>query len=118
MSWLADEGIDRIVVERLREAGYAVVWVAEECPGATDEHVLALALQLGAVLITADKDFGELVFRQRRASEGVLLARLPELLPADRARRVRETLDSHAAELTGQFSGLSSRSLRIRHLTP
>jgi predicted nuclease of predicted toxin-antitoxin system len=114
VSWLADEGIDRIVVERLREAGYPVVWVADQCPGATDEHVLALAHQLDAVLIPADKDFGELVFRQGRANAGVLLARLSELLPTDRARRVQETLDSHAAELRGHFSVLSPQSLRIR----
>lgn len=114
MSWLADEGIDRIVVECLREAGYPVVWIAEQCPGASDERVLFLAHELSAVLITSDKDFGELVFRQGRASSGVLLARLSGLLPADRARRVREALDRHAEEFGGHFSVLSPRSLRIR----
>jgi len=64
------------VVQRLRADGHHVAYVAEMDPGITDEAVLALANEQSALLVTADKDFGELVYRQRRLSSGVVLVRL------------------------------------------
>jgi predicted nuclease of predicted toxin-antitoxin system len=76
--FLADEGVDRQIVERLRLDGHEVsyVYVAEMAPGIMDEVVLSESRNSESVLITADKDFGELVFRQRQALTGVLLIRL------------------------------------------
>lgn len=68
MNLLADESIDRQIVERLRQDGHYVPFVAEMGPGIADDVVLARANQEGAMLLTVDKDFGELVFRQRRLS--------------------------------------------------
>ena len=76
MNLLADEGIDRAVVERLRQAGHTVAWIAELSPSISDDAVLQQANDLNALLITADKDFGELIHRQRRIHAGVLLLRL------------------------------------------
>jgi hypothetical protein len=61
--FVADEGVDR-------------QYVAEMSPGMLDETVLMESPSSASVLITVDKDFGELVFRQRQASTGVLLIRL------------------------------------------
>ena len=76
MTFLADEGVDRQIVERLRLDGHEVSYVAEMTPGIMDEVVLSESRNSESVLITADKDFGELVFRQRQTSTGVLLIRL------------------------------------------
>lgn len=76
MNLLADESVDQPVVDRLRAEGHAVLSIAEMEPSISDEAVLTLANQRGAGLLTADKDFGELVFRQGRVSAGVLLLRL------------------------------------------
>lgn len=59
MNFLADEGVDRQIVERLRIEGYSVLYVAQMQPGISDDVVLDLANQYNALLITADKDFGE-----------------------------------------------------------
>ena len=72
MTFLADESVDRQIVVRLRLDGHQVAYVAEMSPGIMDEVVLAASRISASVLITADKDFGELVLRQRRASTGVL----------------------------------------------
>lgn len=56
MRILADECIGRTIVDRLRRDGINVVWVAETCPGADDEAVLACAVDTGRVLLTVDKD--------------------------------------------------------------
>ncbi|HUE24225.1 MAG TPA: DUF5615 family PIN-like protein [Bryobacteraceae bacterium] len=76
MTFVADESVDRQIVERLRLDGHRVAYVAEMSPGIMDETVLTESRVSESVLITADKDFGELVFRQRQASTGVLLMRL------------------------------------------
>ena len=73
MTFLADEGVDRQIVERLRLDGHQVAYVAEMSPGITDEIVLMESRTSASLLITADKDFGELVLRQRRAWTGVTL---------------------------------------------
>ncbi|MGQ9627032.1 MAG: DUF5615 family PIN-like protein [Anaerolineae bacterium] len=81
MKFLADEGVDRQIVERLRENGLSVLYVAEIEPGISDDEVLNQANRETALLLTTDKDFGELVFRQGRVIQGVILIRLAGLSP-------------------------------------
>ena len=68
MMFLADESIDRQIVEQLGEEGHTVFYVAEMDPGISDDSVLSLANEKDAVLITADRDFGEMIFRQKKIS--------------------------------------------------
>ena len=70
MNLLADESVDRPIVERLRDDGHEVVYVAELSPSIGDDEVLQKANDSRALLLTTDKDFGELVFRQRRLNLG------------------------------------------------
>lgn len=56
MNFLADESVDRQVVDRLRQDGHAVRYIAEMEPGISDDRVLDLANQEADVLLTADKD--------------------------------------------------------------
>jgi predicted nuclease of predicted toxin-antitoxin system len=76
MTLVADESIERIITARLRSEGHNVTAIIESHPGMKDDDILALAHNLQAVLLTADKDFGELVFRLHRLSTGVILHRL------------------------------------------
>lgn len=75
MNLLLDESVDAPVAQRLRTDGHAVTCVWELEPGIADNEVLARANRGKAVLVTADKDFGELVFRLGRVHNGVLLIR-------------------------------------------
>ena len=118
MILLADEGVDRQIVERLRQDGHDVAYVAEMSPGITDELVLTQSRNLASVLITSDKDFGELVFRKRQASTGVLLVRLSGLGPVQKASMVSAVIRDHNGELPGAFSVLSPGNLRIRRALP
>jgi predicted nuclease of predicted toxin-antitoxin system len=114
MNFLADESIDQPVVERLRADGHEVLAVAEMAPSIPDEAVLTLANQREAILLTADKDFGELVFRQHRISAGVVLMRLAGLSPATKARVVASVIRAHASELFHAFTVVSPGMVRIR----
>jgi predicted nuclease of predicted toxin-antitoxin system len=114
VTFLADEGVDRQIVERLRLDGHRVAYVAEMSPGIMDEVVLMESRISASVLITADKDFGELVFRQRQASTGVLLIRLWGLGLAMKAEVVAGAIKEHGQELPGAFAVLSPGNIRIR----
>ena len=115
MDFVADEGVDRHIVERLRHEGHNVAYVAEMDPGIEDEAVLEQAAAAGAVLVTADKDFGELVFRLGQASSGVLLVRLVGRSPEGKANIVAAVVEKYGDELTEAFSVLSASGVRIRH---
>jgi predicted nuclease of predicted toxin-antitoxin system len=111
---VADEGVDRAVVERLRQDGHEVLYVAELSPSVSDEEVLQQANARNAVLLTADKDFGDLVFRQGLAQYGVVLLRLAGLANATKAEIVAEVCRDRTAELVRSFSVVSAGQVRIR----
>lgn len=82
MRWLVDECVDAELVDQLRQRGYDVAYVAADGSGSTDPQILLRARSEDRVLLTEDKDFGDLVFRHRLALPGVVLLRT---LPEDRA---------------------------------
>ena len=102
MKFLADENLDLSVVARLREAGHQVLAVAEMEPGVPDNVVLDLANAEAAMLITGDKDFGELAFRQSRLPGTAKAAILIHFFGA------------HFYELPGSFTVVSPGMVRIR----
>ena len=114
MNLLADESVDQPVVERLRDDGPDVLYVAELSPSVIDEEVLQEANDRGALLVTADKDFGELVFRQGRLHSGVMLLRLSGLSNATKAEMVAEVCRDRASELLRAFGVISPGRVRIR----
>jgi len=116
VNFFVDESIDRQIVSRLRRDGHAVRYVAEMEPGISDDMVLDLANEEADVLLTADKDFGELVFRQGRLAPDIMLIRLAGLSPARKAEVVASAIDQHGEELPGAFAVLTPRSFRIRRL--
>lgn len=74
--FLANENVPADAVEAARNAGHDLAWVHETHAGAEDDTVLALSLSEGRVLVTFDKDFGEMAFHQgKKATSGVVLLR-------------------------------------------
>ncbi|OGO28490.1 MAG: hypothetical protein A2W33_00295 [Chloroflexi bacterium RBG_16_52_11] len=114
MKFLADESVDRQVVDQLRMDGHEVWYVSEMKAGIPDHLVLSRANQETAILITADKDFGELIFRQKRISMGVILTRLAGLSPGQKAEVVSTAINQHIPELKNAFTVIVPGSIRIR----
>ena len=114
MKFLADECVDRQIVDRLGQEGHEVLYVAEMKPGIADEEVLNLANQEKSILLTADKDFGELIFRQGKIAKGVILVRLAGLSPGVKAEVVTDAIKDHAGELLQAFSVITPVTVRIR----
>ncbi len=114
MNLVANEDVDRAVVERLRLDGHDVVYVAELSPNTTDEEVLQQANGRSAVLLTADKDFGEQVFREGLVHSGVILLRLAGVANVTKAEIVAEVCRDRTAKLIGAFTVVSPGQVSMR----
>jgi predicted nuclease of predicted toxin-antitoxin system len=114
MKIVADEGVDCQIVEELRRENHEVIYVAELAPGITDDEVLRLAKERDAVLLTADKDFGDLVFRLNRVAAGVVLMRLEGLPPAKKAALVANSVRDYGPQMIGAFSVITPGTIRVR----
>lgn len=113
MKFVADESVEGPTVFALREAGHEVLFVAEYSPGIADSTVLEIARREDALLLTADKDFGELVFRNDQTHSGVLLIRSLESVK-ENAANVLAAISQYGAELRSRFSVLANGAVRIR----
>jgi len=114
MNFLVDEGVDRQIVDKLRQDGHSVLYIAEMAPGIGDDEVLEMANEQGALLLTSDKDFGELVYRQGRLTAGVILIRLAGLSPIRKAKIVGSAIGQHSEELSTAFAVVTPATVRIR----
>ena len=112
--FIVDESTGAAVVEYLRSIGHDVLAVAEAMPQAEDRDILARAANDRRILVTNDKDFGELVFRSRRAHHGVVLLRLHDESPANRVHVLKTVLGQYADRLAGHFTVATEGGVRIR----
>jgi predicted nuclease of predicted toxin-antitoxin system len=116
MRILANENFPRKAVDLLREGGMDVQWVREFCPGMKDEHVLAAAIAESRVLVTFDKDFGELAFKSKLPSTcGIVLFRIHKQSPDILARRIIDFLSSRK-DWGGHFAVVEDDRIRMTAL--
>jgi predicted nuclease of predicted toxin-antitoxin system len=118
MRILANENVPGPVVAGLRSAGHDVLWVKEAMAGAKDHEVLARGQAEARLVVTFDKDFGELAVRSGLPAEsGVILFRLGGPSPdVDNARAVT-TLTSRD-DWAGHFAVVTDDRVRLRPLPP
>ena len=116
MHFLADENVSRLVIERLRADGLEVASVSETHSGVPDKSVLETASVEGRILITEDRDFGELVIRQRLAVRGVILPELDRLSNLAEAERVAHIVSKYTEKLLDNLVVIESSRVRIRQL--
>lgn len=116
MRWLVDECVDAELVKQLRHRGHDVAYVAADGSGSTDPQVVVRAREENRVLLTEDKDFGDLVFRFRLALPGVVFVRI---LPEDRAikwARLRAAIEQFGTGLIGRYVVVEKSRMRSRPL--
>lgn len=116
MTIIADESVDFEIVEALRKAGVEVMAVVEMKPGISDDEVLEIANKLNLLLLTEDKDFGELVVRLRMPNAGVILLRLSGVELSDKIELTVNVIIENFEKLGNHFSVLDERRLRIRRV--
>ena len=114
MRIVVDENVEGELVIALRTEGYEVIEIKLLHPGLNDAGVLAIAAEQTAVLFTNDKDFGELVYRERLFSTGVVLLRFGKLDLPERADLLKQVLREQGKELESSFTVISPTGVRIR----
>ncbi len=113
MNFVADESCAAPVIQALREAGHDVVAIAEVDKGATDEQKLAHALNEKRVLITEDRDFGELVYARGRSSAGIILVRFHPRARLAKPATVVEAIARLGSRLQNAFAVVEPGRVRI-----
>ncbi len=112
LKFLVDECTGKRLSILLKNAGYDVIFVGDWKPSVSDEEVLQKSNEDGRILITDDKDFGELVFRLEKPSSGVILIRTSTTAPATRFHLIENLLKS--TEISGKFIVLKDTVFKIR----
>ncbi|HUY79252.1 MAG TPA: DUF5615 family PIN-like protein [Ktedonobacterales bacterium] len=120
MQLIADEDIEAAVIARLRADGHDVIAITEgRSAGGEDPSVLAHAVATQLLLLTADRDFGDLIFRDNLPAPdaSVVLHRLPNRMPPQqKANIIAQTFVDDADRFVGHFTVIDERGVRFRLL--
>lgn len=113
MKFLADESLEYRVVEWLRKEGHDVIAVADELSSMDDVSVLRLASSDSRVLLTNDKDFGDLVFRRKLGHAGVILFRLGDESADSKIEKLVRLFEKLGNEIVGGFVVIGRTKVRL-----
>ena len=115
MKFLANENIPSASVAMLKAAGHDILHVAEVCPGESDADILELARKQDRLVVTFDRDYGELVFRLKKPRPaGVVYLRFDPLWPTEAGELLAPVIAS--VPLEGRFTVVERNRLRQRPL--
>lgn len=115
--FVADEHIPFGSISLLRESGYRVVSIREDYQSADDEIILELAENEKMVVVTNDRDFGELVYREKvKFSAGLIYCRLGKITATEIGELILYNVREYGAEFEGKFTVLSRGRFRQRDL--
>ncbi len=116
MRLLANENFPGDAVTALRQHGHDVVWVRTDAPGSRDMEILERAQREDRIVLTFDKDFGELAFRSGRpALSGIILFRISTPSAAHVAR-VAVTVLASRTDWAGYFAVVEDHRIRMTPL--
>lgn len=113
MKFVVDECVGPMVARWLKQNNYDVVSIFDEMRGATDDLVLQKAFQENRILITADKDFGDMVFRQKDQHHGVVLLRLLDQTTPNKIKVLEWLLETNHENLSYNFVVVTEKTVRI-----
>lgn len=114
MKIVADESVDYEIILSLRKNDFTVLSIDELLKGADDDTVLNYALQNDSILITEDKDFGELVYRLNKAHLGIILIRLSGIESKLKAELTVKSIKDNIQIIRNSFCVISPSQTRIK----
>lgn len=112
--FLADEGFSLAITSVLREKGYDVKWIGEFAAGSSDRTVYQIAQESGRIILTEDKDFGELAVRYKFKAEGVILLRISGKEKALRLKRIIELFEKFPEKILNHLVVVDTEKFRFR----
>jgi len=114
IKFLVDMGVGKRVEDWLLKNGYNIKGVRNINPKMTDKEVLKIAIFEDRMVITMDKDFGELVYNSGLKHSGVLLLRLEDAKVDEKIKIIEKILTVHENKLINNFCVYQQGKLRIR----
>ena len=114
MKFLVDECVGTSIVAFLKDEGHDVLAVADVMPEAVDEDILTYAVGEDRILVTNDKDFGELVYRSGWEHRGVVLLRLRDERAENKVRVMRVVLARIDERLACHYTVATETGIRVR----
>ena len=116
IKFLADENLEKPIVDYLRGKGYEVLYIAEISPSMKDEEIMQLANKDERILITNDRDFGELTFHKRKVTSGIILIRAMDEKSQNKVELIKHVLIETKGKLRGKFIVVNEAGIRIKKI--
>ena len=113
LKFLVDVGVGKKVEEWLKENGYDVKTVRSIDPKVKDTEILKIAISESRMVITMDKDFGELVYKSGKSHAGVLILRIGDANGNEKAELIRKILHEYEDKMKNRFCVFQDGRLRI-----
>ena len=116
LKFIVDESVDFLVVLYLRNKGYDVTSIVEDCPSLEDIKILKIAFEEGRILVANDKDFGYLTFKLKIRSKGIILFRLEDQSSKAKIKALDILMENYADKLSANFVVVSEYKIRIKKI--
>ena len=117
MRFLANENFPLNSVKRLRRLDHDIAAIAEDSPGAKDVAVLTRAVEENRIVLTFDRDYGELIFRRKLGAPlGVVYLRFDPYTPEEPAEQLEKLINLPDLVLEGRFTVFDRKNVRQRPL--
>lgn len=116
---LLDENISKAMVKAIRDAEYNILSIREVHRGISDVEIIELSNQYKRIIVTFDKDFGELIYRTKAHPYGVIMLRLKEhqiSIVLDALEQISNVINVKKIDLEHKFIIYTLNSIRIRNI--
>ncbi|MCE7743665.1 MAG: hypothetical protein GPJ52_00870 [Candidatus Heimdallarchaeota archaeon] len=113
IKYLADENIPLMVIKELSELGFSIESIPTGKRGMSDKEVMKYAFEKGLVIITFDKDFGQLVFKEKVKSKGIILLRFHPTSPEKIKSIIKKIFEDKGFIPLGKFVVIHEKHMRI-----
>lgn len=113
IKFLADANVEKPIIDFLRKQGYDVKWIPDYNCEILDEDLLEITNIEKRVLITNDKDFGELIFLQKRLSKGIILIRVKSQSVKIKLKLIKSLLQNYGNKILNHFVVITDKKLRF-----
>lgn len=117
MKFLVDVGVSNKVEEYLFAEGHDTKCIRKIDPRLRDSEIINIAAMENRIIVTMDKDFGELVFKTGRVHSGILLLRLESENSEEKVKIVNSIIQNYSKELVNNFCVFQNGRLRIRKIS-
>ncbi|MFH0726344.1 MAG: DUF5615 family PIN-like protein [Pseudomonadota bacterium] len=114
--FFVDVGVGKGIEKYLREEGYDTKAVRDIDPRMEDAEIIHTAVSENRIVITMDKDFGELVYHSSMKHNGVLLLRLEDAIGSEKLQIVKHIMKNYSDRIQNSFCVFQNNKLRIRKI--